>query len=107
MLAVFVSAAASEEPRHPRLLFLTQPLCPACIALGRVLDELQNDYIVEVEEFNVREDMSVARYFEMTRTPLLVFYNERGEEIGRREGAISKEEILLVLRQAGIELERK
>ena len=107
LAALFVTAAAGEEQDHPRLLFLTQPLCPPCVALRSVLDELLVDHVIEVEEINVRENMSVARYFEMTRTPLLVFYNGAGEEIVRREGLVLKEEILLVFKEAGIELEKR
>jgi len=107
MAILFVSIAAAEGQKYPRLLMLTQPFCPACVAVYSVLDEVQNYYFVEVEKFNVRTDMSVARKYGATRTPFLVFFNEKEEEIGRREGRVSKEEILLVFKEAGIELEKK
>jgi len=107
MVVLFLSVAVAEEQRFPKLLMLTQPACPACIAVGNVLVALQNDYSIEVERFNVREDMSVAREFGMTRTPMLVFFDENREEIGRLEGRVSKEEIMLVFNNAGIELEKK
>ena len=107
MVALFVSVAAAEEERLPKILMLSQPFCPACIAMNNVLGEVQNYYFVEVEKFNVREDMSVARKYGATRTPFLVFFNKEREEVGRREGRVSKEEILLVFNEAGIELEKK
>jgi len=107
IMTLSVSVAVAEEQGLPKILMLTQPSCPACIAVKSVLNEVQNYYFVEIEEFNVREDMSVARKYGATRTPFLIFFDEEREEIGRLEGRVSKEEILLVFNEAGIELEKK
>ena len=105
VLAIFISVAAAEG--QPRLLMLTQPICPSCMAVKRVLDDVQNEYFVEVDEFNVREDMSVARKYGMTKAPLLVFFNENEEEIGKRDGLVLKEEIMAIFKEAGVQLEKK
>ena len=102
--ALFVSAAAQG---HPKLLMLTLPICPNCMAVKRVLDDVRNEYFVDVEEFNVRDDMTVAGKYGMTKAPLLVFFNENEEEIGKRDGLVSKEEILDVFEKAGVQLEKK
>ena len=104
-LAFCVPFAAAEG--QPKLLMLTLPVCPDCMAVKRVLNDVQNEYFVEVEEFNVRNDMSVAGKYGMTKVPLLVFFNENEEEIGKRGGLVSKEEILDVFKEAGIQLRKK
>ena len=46
----------------------------------------------------------MARAHGMTRTPLLVLFNQEGEEISRLKGRVSREEILLVFKEAEIVL---
>ena len=56
---------------------LPQPLCPPCKTMTKILDALQNKYLIETEDFNVREDMSVAKKYGAERMPFLVFFRDR------------------------------
>ena len=105
--AFFVSVAAADGQGQPKILMLTQPICPNCVSVRRVLDDVQNDYLIEVEEFNVRDDFTIVNKYRMTKTPFLVFFNNEGEMIGKREGLVTKEEVMLVFEEAGILLKKK
>ena len=65
---LFIFVADSEGHTFPKLLMLTQPNCPACMAVKNVFDDMQSNYFIEVEEFNVREDILLV--FEEAGVPL-------------------------------------
>jgi thiol-disulfide isomerase/thioredoxin len=107
MILVSSCAAFAANPEIPRLLMLSQPLCPPCMSMEKVLEEIQSRYIVVIEDFNVREDMSVAERYGAKKTPFLVFFDKTGVQIGSNAGALSEEEILRVFQDGRAPLARR
>jgi thiol-disulfide isomerase/thioredoxin len=103
MLFCFGKTFASDQ-NMPKLLMLSQPLCPPCKSMEKVLDKLQRSYFVEVEDFNVREDMTVAERYGAKKTPFLVFFDSIGTQIGNHAGALSEDEILRIFWDGGTPL---
>jgi thiol-disulfide isomerase/thioredoxin len=91
----------------PKLLMLSQPLCPSCKSMEKVLDGLQSRYFLVVEDFNIREDMSVAERYGAKKTPFLIFFDKTRTQIETHAGAMSEEEILRVFEKGGVLLKEK
>jgi hypothetical protein len=59
-----------------------------------------------VDLYDVWADKEAGRHFEVWAIPTLIYYDASGQELGRREGFISKTDILAALRSYGIDLKR-
>lgn len=67
--------------------------CPPCKITGPIIDELKEEYAgrVDVRKVNVDENQQEAAKFGVMSIPTFVLIKE-GQEIGRKIGALSKEE---------------
>lgn len=73
----------------------------------KVLDELQKNYFVEIEDINVREHMYLAEKYDVKRTPFLVLFNDKREEIAFHSGIATFESILQVFKENENSLKEK
>lgn len=88
----------------PRMLELGSVGCRPCEMMTPILDELRRDYAgkLSVEFYDVRKDPAPAQKYKIKLIPTQIFLDANGKEFFRHEGFYPKEEIVKVLRQAGI-----
>jgi len=90
----------------PRIAALGAGRCIPCKAMAPIRAELRQEYAgrLAVDFYDVWVDGEAGRHFGIWAIPTLIFYDASGRELGRREGFISKEDILATLRSYGIDL---
>jgi thioredoxin 1 len=96
----------SSAPGLPRLVALGAGQCIPCKAMAPIRIELRREYAgaLAVDFYDVWVDKEAGMHFGVWAIPTLIFYDASGKELGRREGFISKEDILAILRSYGIDL---
>ncbi len=98
----------NSAPGLPRLVALGAGRCIPCKAMAPIRIELRREYAgaLAVDFYDVWADKEAGRHFEVWAIPTLIYYDAAGQELGRREGFISKKDILAALRSYGIDLNR-
>ncbi len=78
--------------------------CIPCEQMKPVMAKLRENYKGKMEVFfiDVRKDYASARRFGVFMIPTQVFYDKNGKEFHRHTGYYSYEEIVKVLKKAGI-----
>lgn len=101
-----VSAALDKAKKEGRavMLELGSVGCIPCEKMKSVMERLRIDYKEKLEVFfvDVREDRDMARRFGVYAIPTQVFLDGRGKEFHRHIGFYGYEEIVPVLKRAGI-----
>ena len=94
---------AAAEPR-PRLLDLGSAGCVACQQMAPALAELQRELRgkVNVQFVDVGKDASYAAKYDLVAIPTQIFFDARGKQVGRHEGALTKAEALAQLKRLGL-----
>lgn len=97
---------AAEQPQLPRLLDLGATKCIPCKMMEPVLEELRNEYKgkLTVEFIDVWENRDASTQYGVQAIPTQIFFDKHGNEFFRHEGFLSKDAILKVFRDKGIEL---
>ncbi len=101
-------SASPGGPRRgiPTLIDLGATQCVPCIKMAPILEELRNEYRgrLEVIFIDVWQDRAAGQKYGIRLIPTQIFYNARGEEVGRHEGFMGKEDILNAFRRFGVTL---
>jgi len=113
-----ISVAAPDEepipptygpstPGVPRLAALGAGACIPCKAMAPIRAELRKEYagVLAMDFYDVWKDKKAGRHFGIYAIPTLIFYDASGRELTRKEGFVSKEEILATFRTFGIDLQ--
>lgn len=97
----------SSAPGLPRIVALGAGRCIPCKAMAPIRMELRKEYAgsLAVDFYDVWVDKKAGRHFGVRAIPALVFYDGSGRELGRKEGFISKKDILAILQSYGIDLQ--
>ncbi len=92
----------------PLLIDIGAKQCIPCKMMAPILEELQRDYSdsVKVEFIDVWENRSAAQKYGIRAIPTQIFYNASGKELYRHMGFMSKEQIIGVFRELGIEVKK-
>ncbi|MHC4159357.1 MAG: thioredoxin fold domain-containing protein [Planctomycetota bacterium] len=90
---------------HPVLLVLGAEACAPCRKMKPILKELKSKYKrkFEVRYIDVWKDRAAGAKYGARAIPTQIFYDDKGREVFRHVGFYTKEEILTVWRQIGIE----
>lgn len=99
--------AESRQPKAlPRLLDLGAGQCIPCKMMAPILEELGKEYEgrLDVEVLDVWENPAAAEPYAIRVIPTQIFYDTKGKELYRNEGFFSKDDILAVFRDHGIDL---
>ncbi len=93
-----------STPGIPRLAALGAGECIPCRAMAPIRAELRREYagVLAVDFYDVWKDPEAGRHFRIWAIPTLIFYDAAGRELGRRQGFVSKAEILATYDQLGI-----
>jgi thioredoxin 1 len=100
-------AGSSRIPGEdlPVLVQFTSESCVYCKEMEPILEEITEEYegkaIIRIVDVNEHPDE--ARENSIRVVPTQVFFNAQGEGVNRHEGFMSKEEVLQVFREIGVE----
>lgn len=92
----------------PLLIDIGAKQCIPCKMMAPILEELQRDYSdsVKVEFIDVWENRSAGQKYGIRAIPTQIFYNASGKELYRHMGFMSKEQIIGVFKELGIEVKK-
>ncbi len=72
--------------------------CPSCIIMNKVINQIKNEYDIDIEEYDYDFDEEEVAKFNIGRIlPVFIFY-ENGKEIARLNGEHKKEEFDKILK---------
>jgi thioredoxin 1 len=103
-MAPTASHVREERPVSlPRLVDLGADRCIPCKAMAPILVELRAEYAgrMQVDFIDVWKDPSAGDPYNIYSIPTQIFFDERGRELTRHQGFISKADILATWRRLG------
>ncbi len=104
VVAPSASHAPLERPLGlPRLVDLGADRCIPCKAMAPILVELRQEYAgrMQVDFIDVWKDPSAGDPYDIYAIPTQIFFDERGRELTRHQGFLSKEDILATWKRVG------
>jgi len=92
----------------PLLIDIGAKQCIPCKMMAPILEELQRDYSesVKVEFIDVWVNRSAGQKYGIRAIPTQIFYDASGKELYRHMGFMSKEQIIRVFKELGIEIKK-
>jgi thioredoxin 1 len=101
------SGRAEQTASLPRLVDLGSVNCIPCKQMAPILDRLRKDFAgrLEVMFIDVWADPDAGRAYGIRVIPTQLFFDAAGNERFRHEGFMSREDILGVWRELGVDLE--
>jgi thioredoxin 1 len=98
-----VSHAPSEPAGLPRLVDLGADRCVPCKAMAPILVELRQQYAgrMQVDFIDVWKNPSAGDPYNIYSIPTQIFFDERGRELTRHMGFLSKDGILATWKRVG------
>lgn len=89
----------------PRMIQVSSPTCPPCLMMVPTLNKLKKDYRskVDIEVIDISGNSEAVEKYNIRATPTQIFFDFSGEEIYRHEGWMSKEEIVSVFEEMGVQ----
>ena len=88
----------------PTLLMFSTTGCPYCQIMIPILEELQEEYKgkINIEIIDVDENPEEAEKYFIISFPALILLDSDGDQIGRHDGYISKENLVKALKKEGV-----
>jgi len=74
------------------IIYFSAPWCQPCKVLGPIMDSLISEGM-NVKKVNCDYDVSLVQKYNIKNIPTLVLTDLGGTEIGRKTGALSKQQI--------------
>ena len=74
------------------IIYFSAPWCQPCKVLGPVIDSLISEGM-NVKKVNCDYDVTLVQNYSVKNIPTLVLTDLGGNEIGRKTGALSKQQI--------------
>ncbi|MGB4215962.1 MAG: thioredoxin family protein, partial [Thermacetogeniaceae bacterium] len=103
------STSPGSEPNQtaqkmPKLLMFSSTGCSYCQIMIPILEELQEEYKgqINIEIIDAYEHPEEAEKYSIISFPTLILLDSDGDQIGRHDGYISKENLLKALKKEGI-----
>ncbi|MFY9141256.1 MAG: thioredoxin family protein [Thermacetogeniaceae bacterium] len=103
------SSLPEHEPvqsaqKLPTLLMLNTSGCPYCQIMIPILEELREEYKgqINIEIIDVDEHPEEAVKYSVISFPTLILLDSEGDQIGRHDGYISKENLVKALKKVGV-----
>jgi len=100
------SPGRESRTKLPRLVDLGAGKCIPCKMMAPILEELKKDYAgrFRVDFIDVWKNPDVGKEYGIRMIPTQIFYDGSGKERYRHEGFMSKEDILTIWKNLGIDL---
>lgn len=85
----------------PSIVELGTKTCPYCKAMYPILDKLSKEYAgrLGVVVVDVDEQVNVARTYQVTAVPVILFFDSQGKQLQRFEGAMSYDDLKSAMSQ--------
>ena len=77
-----------------KILKFYTPTCMPCKVIGKMLEQLEN---VDIEEVNATEELDKVDEYNVCSTPTLVFLDDSGKEVARTLGMTTLSNIKALL----------
>ena len=96
-------AVASQANGMPKLIKFSSPMCSDCQRMAEIISEVVDDYKDKVEFVEISVNQNSPQVREQIKrhnvklVPTMVFINSKGEIVGRVEGSIPKEDLIMYL----------
>ena len=96
-------AVAATTNGMPKLIKFSSPMCSDCQRMAEVISEVIDDYKDKVEFVEISVNQNSPQVREQIKkhnvklVPTMVFLNCNGEIVGRVEGSIPKDELIMYL----------
>lgn len=104
----FGLAMAGEQEARPRLLDLGSKACIPCKLMAPILEELKTEcagkFDVQFIDVNEKENIVLAKQYNINLIPTQIFLDATGKELFRHEGFISKHDILARWRKLNVDI---
>lgn len=99
------AAAPTAEKRLPRLVDLGAGTCIPCKMMKPILEDLMATRTQQFETvfIDINHRREEATRYRIRVIPTQIFFDENGQERGRHEGFMSKEQILETWKQFGFD----
>lgn len=103
-----VAQTPSETVSIPLLVALGRNQCTPCKMMAPALDQLRRDYKgrLNIEFIDIREHPEAVKKYAIHGIPFQILYDASGKELKRHYGYMSRDEILNMLRELGVELNK-
>jgi thioredoxin 1 len=103
--------AVKQQPAAkslPLLIDIGAKQCIPCKMMAPILEDLKKNYSdsVRVEFIDVWENPDAGQKYGIRGIPTQIFYNTSGKELYRHMGFVSKEQIIGVFKELGIEVKK-
>jgi len=103
------SSLPENEPDYsvqklPTLLMFSSTGCPYCQIMIPILEEMQEEYKgqINIEIIDAYEHPEEAEKYSIISFPTLILLDSDGDQIGRHDGYISKENLVKALKKEGV-----
>jgi len=103
------SSLPENEPDYsvqklPTLLMFSSTGCPYCQIMIPILEEMQEEYKgqINIEIIDAYEHPEEAEKYPIISFPTLILLDSDGDQIGRHDGYISKENLVKALKKEGV-----
>jgi thioredoxin 1 len=95
-----------SAPGLPRLVAVGAGECIPCKAMAPIRAGIRREYqgVLSVDFYDVWKNPAAARHFGIRVIPTLIFYDGSGRELGRREGYVTRAEIMATWGRWGVPL---
>lgn len=107
---IYKNSTLSENEPHqvvqklPTLLMFSSTGCPYCQMMMPILEELQDEYKgqINIKIIDVDEHPEEAEKYSVISFPTQILLDSNGNQIGRHDGYISKEDLVKALKNEGV-----
>ena len=82
-----------------QVLYFSAPWCGPCKTFKPVVESASSDLGVRVNYVNVDYDASLPQKYSITSVPTIIILGATGDELYRKSGVMSKDELFRVLNQ--------
>jgi thioredoxin 1 len=101
--------STKKEAKLPLLLDFGAEKCIPCKKLAPILEEMEKEYkgvlLVKFVDVWKQENVAEAKKYKINSIPTQIFFDEKGKELWRHVGFISKEDMLKKWKELGYDLE--
>ena len=98
---ILVIIFASQVLALPSITMLSTKTCPACSQMLKVFSQIDRRKI-KTSHIYLEDNPDFIKKYNVRYVPVLIFRDDAGKEIARKEGYMSKEKIIKIFNNSGV-----